>query len=273
MQPFVKWVGGKRQLLHEIEKRLPEKYNNYFEPFVGGGALLFHLEPENAFINDINPILIHTYKIIQKDPTELIKNLYQLENQTWTKEMYLKEREKFNHKIINNIFDVELSSLFIFINKKCFNGLFRVNSKGLFNVPFNYNTNGKIFDEDNLWRIHHFLKRVKITNFDFEEALKEVQKGDFIFLDSPYVPLNSSSFEEYTKDGFSLSEHLRLAKLFKELDKKGCYVMMTNHNTDFIYENYSKYHIDVLKVKRMINSKADKRYGEEVIITNYEFKK
>ncbi|KEZ23282.1 DNA adenine methylase [Ureaplasma diversum] len=272
LTPFIKWVGGKKQLIDEIEKRLPLEFNNYYEPFVGGGAVLFSLTPKKAFINDINEVLINAYKVIKNNPYQLIEALEKLDSIDCTKEVYYQLRNKFNNKILAKEFDVENASLFIFLNKKCFNGLYRVNSKGLFNVPYNNKVKCNSYQKDNILNISKYLQNVEITNLDFEESLKNAQKGDLIFLDSPYAPLNPTSFESYTKEGFDLDNHVRLANLFKELDKKGCYLMLTNHNTDLIRELYSDYQIDVVDVKRNINSKGDKRTGEEVIITNYEYR-
>lgn len=269
MTPFVKWVGGKRQLIKEIEKRLPSTYNNYYEPFVGGGAILFHLKPKKAFINDINKVLINSYKIIKENPNELIETLKQLDNQEITKEKYYELREKFNKKLLQEEFDIETASLFIFLNKRCFNGLYRVNSKGLFNVPFNNKSKCDSYNNANIINISEYLKNVELSNLDFEESLKNAKPGDFIFFDSPYAPLNPTSFESYTKEGFEKKDHIRLSMLFKELDKKGCFVMLTNHNTSLIRELYNDYRIEIVDVKRNINSDGKNRVGKEVIITNY----
>ncbi|ADE19829.1 DNA adenine methylase [Mycoplasma crocodyli] len=271
LTPFVKWVGGKRQLLNVISNSLPKFYNDYYEPFVGGGALLLFLKPKKAFINDINNVLINTYKIIKNNPDELINLLSKFDSSNIDKEKYNNLRNKFNKKIINQEFDVEQSALFIFLNKKCFNGLYRVNSKGLFNVPFNNKQRGSSFSKENILAISKYLKNVEILSVDFEKSVNNAKKGDFIFLDSPYVPLTETSFHEYSKEGFTLNDHIRLANLFKELDKRGCYVMLTNHNTELINFLYKDFNIKTVSVKRMINSDAKNRVGEEVIITNYEY--
>ncbi|MBN3534903.1 DNA adenine methylase [Mycoplasma procyoni] len=269
ISPFVKWVGGKTQLLKEIEKRLPKNFNNYFEPFAGGGAVLFAFQPQKAFINDINPHLVNVYKIIQTQPQELIKTLNEWDSIETTKEKYFEMRNRYNQKILNNELDLESACLFIYLNKRSFNGLYRVNSKGLFNVPFNNKNFVKSFSEENILNISSYIKNISIQNDDFESFLKTASKGDFVFLDSPYAPLNNSSFESYTKDGFGKEDHIRLANLFKELHNRGCYLMLTNHNTDFINELYSDFKKEVVSVKRLINSDASKRTGEEVLITNY----
>jgi DNA adenine methylase len=167
-------------------------------------------------------------------------------------------------------YDVELAALFVFINKHCFNGLYRVNGKGLFNVPYN-NSRRSSVAEKTITETSEYLQKVNIIDGDFEVACEDAKKGDFIFIDSPYAPLNPTSFESYTKEGFDIESHKRLAKLFDELTARGCYCMLTNHNTDLINELYGNkgYKIDVVSVKRMINSDASNRVGEEVIICNY----
>lgn len=270
--PFVKWAGGKRQLLTQIKERMPEKYNNYFEPFVGGGAVAFALLPENALINDINKALINAYRQICNAPEVFLTAIKKLDNEMWEdgKEYYYFLREHYNDKLMKTEFDVELAALFVFINKHCFNGLYRVNGKGLFNVPYN-NSRRVSVDENLIMEISEYLQSVKIMDGDFEVACKEAKGGDFVFIDSPYAPLNPTSFESYTKEGFDIESHKRLAKLFDELTARGCYCMLTNHNTDLINELYGNkgYRIDIVSVKRMINSDASNRVGEEVIICNY----
>ncbi len=270
--PFVKWAGGKRQLIPQIKERMPEKYNNYYEPFVGGGAVTFELLPANALINDINKALVNAYKQICNASDEFLKNLNELDEAMWEdgKEYYYSLREHYNDKLMKEEFDVELAALFVFINKHCFNGLYRVNGKGLFNVPYNNSRNSSC-DEDTIRAISEYLKNVTILEGDFQAACQNAKKGDFVFIDSPYAPLNPTSFESYTKEGFDIESHKRLAKLFDELTARGCYCMLTNHNTDLINELYGNkgYKIDVVSVKRMINSDASNRVGEEVIICNY----
>lgn len=270
--PFVKWAGGKRQLLDRISERMPQNYNNYFEPFIGGGAVLFELQPEKAVINDINASLINVYRIIANSPQEFIENVKELDSKIEDdgKTYYYSLREHYNDKLMKEEFDIELAALFVFINKHCFNGLYRVNGKGLFNVPYN-NSKKKSIDEESIMAVSEYLKQVTIKSGDFEETCREAKKGDFVFLDSPYAPLNPTSFESYTKEGFDVKSHERLARVFEELTKRGCYCMLTNHNTEFINELYGNkgYRMDVVSVKRMINSDASKRTGEEIIICNY----
>ena len=270
--PFVKWAGGKRQLIPQIRERMPEQFNNYYEPFVGGGAVIFELLPENAVINDINRALINAYQMICNHPQEFLQEIKRLDAEMWEdgKEYYYSMREHYNDKLMKGEFDVELAALFVFINKHCFNGLYRVNGKGLFNVPYN-NSRRSSVDEQSIMEISEFLKDVTIISGDFEAACEGAGAGDFVFIDSPYAPLNPTSFESYTKEGFDIESHRRLANLFDELTARGCYCMLTNHNTELINELYGNkgYTIDVVSVKRMINSDASNRVGEEVIICNY----
>ncbi len=270
--PFVKWAGGKRQLISQIRERMPEKYNDYYEPFVGGGAVIFDLLPANALINDINKALINTYRTICNELDAFLKEVNRLDNDMWEdgKKYYYSIREHYNDKLMRSEYDVELAALFVFINKHCFNGLYRVNGKGLFNVPYN-NSRRVSVDEDVIIATSEYLRGVTIIDGDFEQACKNAKKGDFVFIDSPYAPLNPTSFESYTKEGFDIESHKRLAKLYDELTARGCYCMLTNHNTELINELYGNkdYKIDVVSVKRMINSDASNRVGEEVIICNY----
>lgn len=270
--PFVKWAGGKRQLLSQIRERMPEKYNNYFEPFVGGGAVFFELLPEKALINDINRALINAYRRICNSPKDFLGSINKLDADMGEdgKKYYYALREHYNDKLMREEFDTELAALFVFLNKHCFNGLYRVNGKGLFNVPYN-NSRAASVEEELIYAVSERLQGVTITDGDFEAACQTAQKGDFIFIDSPYAPLNPTSFESYTKEGFDIESHKRLAKLFDELTDRGCFCMLTNHNTDFINGLYGEkgYKIDVVDVKRMINADASNRVGKEVIICNY----
>ena len=270
--PFVKWAGGKRQLIPQIKERMPKQYNDYYEPFVGGGAVTFELLPANALINDINKALINAYKQIRNAPKVFMKAVNKLDEEMWEdgKEYYYSLREHYNDKLMKAEYDVELAALFVFINKHCFNGLYRVNGKGLFNVPYN-NSRRTSVDEGSIMEISKYLQGITITDGDFEEACKGAKKGDFVFIDSPYAPLNPTSFEAYTKEGFDIESHKRLARLYDELTARGCFCMLTNHNTKLINELYGGkgYTIDVVSVKRMINSDASNRVGEEVIIYNY----
>lgn len=269
MAPFVKWVGGKRQLLDELSKRMPEKYNDYYEPFIGGGALLFHLQPKNAVINDINWELIHTYTEIRDNVYLLEAFLNEMDKTQCTNEFYIKAREYYNYKRNEGIYDTELAALFIWMNKHCFNGIHRVNKKGNFNVPWNQKEYVSSIDVENIKNVSRYLKQVRIECGDFADCVASAGKEDFIYFDSPYAPLNPTSFDSYTKEGFDKNEHIRLAQLFQELTDRGCYCMLSNHDTEFVRELYHNFHIEEIDVQRAINSDSTKRSGKEVIIRNY----
>lgn len=208
VSPFVKWAGGKRQLLPQIQERMPEKYNKYYEPFVGGGAVLFELLPANAVINDVNAALINAYQQISNELEAFLETVNKLDTDMWEdgKEYYYMLRERYNDKMLQSEYDVELAALFVFLNKHCFNGLYRVNSHGLFNVPYN-NSRRKSVDEESIRATSQFLKNATIMTGDFEKACANATAGDFVFFDSPYAPLTPTSFESYTKDGFSMNYH------------------------------------------------------------------
>lgn len=272
VSPFVKWAGGKRQLLAQIRERMPREYNRYYEPFIGGGAIVFDLLPENALINDINEALINAYVQIRENVDSFLDSINRIDSAIGEdgKAYYYSMRNLYNMKLEKMEYDIELAALFVFLNKHCFNGLYRVNSKGLFNVPYN-NSKRVSYDEESIRMTSDYLKKVTITTGDFEDACRNAGRGDFVFLDSPYAPLNPTSFESYTKEGFTLESHERLARLYDELTERGCYCMLTNHNTELIEQLYGNkgYTISVVNVKRMINSDANNRKGQEVIICNY----
>lgn len=270
--PFVKWAGGKKQLLARLEERMPKEYNRYFEPFIGGGALLLDVQPANAVINDVNQQLINVYRQLKADAESVIVILREMDLVECDRDHYLAMRNAYNNKIANHELDAECAAMTIWINKHCFNGLYRVNSKGLFNVPYNNKINGSSMNEQNLRDIGRYLNEanVEIREGDFEVACADVKGGDFVYFDSPYIPVSeTANFTDYTKDGFSHEDHCRLAKLFKRLSEEGVKVMLSNHNVDLVHQLYDGFNIESVNVKRAINSDASKRVGEEVIITNY----
>lgn len=269
--PFVKWAGGKRQLLSQIKMRMPETFNRYFEPFVGGGAVYFDLLPQHAALNDINRSLINAYTQIRCDPSGFLDAIagYDRKIKEGGKEYYYKTRAFYNNKMMKDEYDMELAALFVFLNKHCFNGLYRVNVKGLFNVPYN-NSVRESCTADGIMAISQSLQSVTINVGDFEPVCDMAEAGDFVFIDSPYAPLNPSSFESYTKEGFDVESHKRLAQVFYRLTSRGVLCMLTNHNTEFINQLYDGYNREVVDVKRMINSDAKNRVGREIIVTNYE---
>lgn len=272
ISPFVKWAGGKKQLLERLEERMPETYGRYYEPFIGGGALLLDVQPKNAVINDVNEQLLNVYRQLKADAEAVISILRELDSVECDKEHYLNMRAEYNKKITAHILDAECAALTIWINKHCFNGLYRVNSKGLFNVPYNNKVSGVSMSEENLRGIGLYLSsgNIEIREGDFEAACADAQAGDFVYFDSPYIPVSeTANFTDYTKDGFCYEDHCRLAELFKRLDAAGVKVMLSNHNVDLVYELYDGFKIESVDVKRAINRDASKRVGKEVIITNY----
>lgn len=273
LSPLVKWAGGKRQLLDRIEERLPESFDRYYEPFFGGGALFFHLRPPKATVNDLNRSLINLYQRVRDDKDNYIRMLSRIDSampddRDESKQYYYALRERYNELLSSASYTVETAALMTFINKHCFNGLYRVNAKGQFNVPYN-NSMSASFDEENTRAVSEALGVAEIMCGDFSDAVYDASAGDFVFFDSPYAPLNETTFEAYTKEGFLEEDHRRLASLFRELDSRGCYLMLTNHDTELIRELYEGYRIDVVSVNRAINSDASRRRGIEVIVTNY----
>lgn len=272
MSPVLKWAGGKTQLLEQIADNMPTKYNNYYEPFVGGAAVLLGISPAQAFVNDVNEQLINLYTQLKDEVESVIEKVNEIDNIPCTKELYYAIREQYNSKIARRDFDADCAALMIWINKHCFNGLYRVNSKGLFNVPYNNKVGGKSIDEGNIRAISEYLRKanITITCHDFEKACESVKTGDFVYFDSPYVPESSTaSFTDYTMNGFTFEDHRRLADLFRRLDSIGAKVMLSNNDVPLVRQLYEGYHIQSLDVKRMINRNADKRTGKEVLITNY----
>lgn len=270
--PFVKWAGGKKQLLPKLVAEAPKEYGAYFEPFIGGGALLFELQPNTAVINDVNAQLWNVYTQLKKDANQVILALRSLDAEPCDKDRYMSLRETYNGKIQRNELDAECAALMIWVNKHCFNGLYRVNSKGLFNVPYNNKPTGRSMNEDNLRGIGEFLRAadVRIILGDFETACEDVKAGDFVYFDSPYIPISeTANFTDYTKDGFTYDDHKRLADLFRRLDGIGAKVLLSNHAVPLAHELYDGYTIETISVRRNINSDASKRSGTEVIVKNY----
>lgn len=266
--PIVKWVGGKRQLMFELLKNMPKSYNRYFEPFIGGGALFFELQPENAYISDMNEELINLYSVVRDNVYELISDLNKHEV---SKEYFLEIRNLDRTTDYKNLSNVQRASRFIYLNRTCFNGLYRVNSQGQFNVPFGNYKNPRIVDKNNLLNCSELLKNTEIKCADFSEILRKVKKGDFVYFDPPYVPLNeTSSFTSYTKDGFDMDMQFKLRDVCDELDSMGVKFMLSNSDTKFVNELYSNYEIKKVFASRAVNANAEGR-GKitEVLVRNY----
>lgn len=267
--PIVKWVGGKRQLMFELIKNMPKSYNRYFEPFIGGGALFFELQPEQAYISDMNEELINLYSVVRDNVYELIKDLSKHEV---SKEYFLEIRNIDRTEQYTELSDVERASRFIYLNRTCFNGMYRVNSQGQFNVPFGHYKKPRIIDENNLLNCSELLKKTEIKCADFSEILTKVKKGDLVYFDPPYVPLNeTSSFTSYTKDGFDINMQFKLRDVCDELDNKGVKFMLSNSDTKLVNELYVNYEIKKVFASRQINANADGR-GKitEVLVRNYD---
>ncbi|MEG1821176.1 MAG: DNA adenine methylase [Malacoplasma sp.] len=276
-KPFVKWAGGKRQIMNKLKELIPEDYNTYYEPFVGGGALLFELSPKNVVINDYNIELINVYKCL-KDKKKFDGVCRELnKHETNHSEEYYYEIRNLDRdkKKYNKMIDYKRAARTIYLNKTCFNGLYRVNSKNEFNVPFNKKTKVNTYEGQNLGIISGYLNynNVQLLSVDFEESVKDAKKRDFVYFDPPYDS-DTSTFTSYTEDGFGKEEQVRLSEVYKDLANRGCYVMLSNHNTKLINELYKDYNIHVIEARRNINANGKKRGSvEEVIITNYENKK
>lgn len=269
--PVVKWVGGKRQILHEIEKYIP-KFSTYYEPFVGGGAVLFHIQPSKAIINDVNSELVSLYEVIRDHVDELIEDLRKHKNED---EYFYSIRElDRDKKLFNQLTPVQRASRIHFLNKTCYNGLFRVNRAGEFNTPFGGYKNPNIINEITLKAVSNYFRKANIVIkcCDFEESLKGIRRGSFVYLDPPYDPVSgSASFTGYDKGGFDRNEQERLKKVCDDLNRRGVKFLLSNSATDFIKGLYADYNIEVIKAKRAVNSKGDLRGGvDEVLVRNYE---
>lgn len=273
-KPFVKWVGGKRQLLKQfrlMDLYPPEKFNiktgRYFEPFVGGGAVFFDLLPEKSFLSDLNSELVTSYNVIKNDVDRLINSLKKYE---YKKEFFLKVRSMQPKQLP----DVEIASRFIYLNRTCFNGMYRVNSKEEFNVPFGKYFNPLICDELNLRRVSKALENVEIKCQDYKNIIEYTKKGDFVYFDPPYYPVSkTASFTSYTAESFLDKEQIELRDTVLELNKRGCFVMLSNSDTPFIKKIYSGFKgitISEVVAGRAINSNGSSR-GKitEVLVTNY----
>lgn len=266
-RPFVKWAGGKRQLIEILRSNAPKNYKSYFEPFIGGGALLFAKLPNKGFISDINPELVNAYTVIRDDVEGLIRSLKRHKN----------EESHFyavRAKDLAKMSEVQRASRFIFLNKTCFNGLYRENSKGQFNAPFGRYTNPNIADEKNLQAVSEYLNQSQITiaHQDYQATVRKAKKGDFVYFDPPYYPMSATaSFTKYAKGDFNAQNQEELAEVYRNLANKGCHVMLSNSNTNFIKSLYKDFNLVEIEATRFINCKAEKR-GKgfvEVLVKNY----
>lgn len=275
VKPFVKWAGGKRQLMPILSQHLPEKYDRYFEPFLGGGAMLFYTITQNpkrkCHVSDLNSDLILTYITIRDKIEDLILSL-----KTHSKK-YSKNSKTYYYSVRDSQpkSQVEKTSKLLFLNKTCFNGLYRVNSKGKFNVPLGRYTNPNIINEENLRTVSHALKsnNIKITCRDFSSILNDAKKGDFVYFDPPYQPVSATAnFTSYTNRNFTSDDLHRLSKICEKLDSKGCKFLLSNSNSTEVFETFSKRSWKILEIEanRAINSNSKNRTGHtELLIKNY----
>jgi len=274
IRPFLKWAGGKRYLLSEIHKIIP-KFTNYYEPFLGGGAVVFSLQPKKATLNDLNSDIINVYKIIKEDVEKLIKELSKHKNKS---EYFYKIRSlDRNKKKFDKLTEVEKAARIIYLNKTCFNGLFRVNNQGQFNAPFGRYENPNFINAEVLRAINKFLNENDITilNESFEKLLSKIRKGSFVYLDPPYDPVSdTASFTGYSLNGFDKEDQEKLKEFCDKLNAKGVKFLLSNSATKFIKNLYKDYNIKIVKVPRIINSDATKRGKvDEVLVRNYDVKK
>lgn len=271
--PFLKWAGGKGQLLSQLARFFPKpgSYKRYFEPFLGGGAVFFHLQPPVAILSDLNAELINVYRVIKEELPALKDALkkHELQEQDDGDETYYYWVRSLR---LGRLTPVQQAARFIYLNKRCYNGLYRVNSKGEFNVPRGrYKTASRIFDETNLLNVSLLLRGADLRAASFDIVLAEAGAGDFVYLDPPYQPLSSTAnFTSYTKDSFGPADQAKLAEILHELDQRGALFLLNNHKTESLLHMYGDFHINVARANRMINSRVDRRgLVEELIVTNY----
>lgn len=273
-KPLLKWAGGKGRLIPQLQQFYPKTFNKYFEPFFGGGAVFFSIQPKGeSHINDINDTLIDAYIHIRDNVSLIISELQEIERkykdlgEEQRQELYYKMRSDFNEAERG----IKKTVSLIFLNKTCFNGLYRENSKGHFNVPFGRYANPRICDDENLRATSQAFLNTHISSTSFEEATQKAASGDFVYFDPPYHPLNStSSFTSYHEDGFAAKDQERLRNLFVELDKRGCYVMLSNSTAPLIEDLYKNYRKEYVYAGRSINASGNGR-GKipELVVLNY----
>ena len=264
VSPFIKWAGGKGQLLLQYKPLFPATFKRYFEPFLGGGAVFFRIKPRQAILSDINEELINAYAVIRDDVENLIDLLETHKND---KDYYYSIRRL----TIGNSLPIDRASRFIFLNRTCYNGLYRVNTKGDFNVPFGRYKKPLIFNADNLRNVSKQIKNAEIISGDFETILTRAKKPDFIYLDPPYQPTSKTAhFTNYAQNGFGENEQQRLSEVFCNLSKLGCFLMLTNSDTSLVRELYADFNITLVNARRTINCKVNGRKNvKELVIRNY----
>lgn len=272
---FLKWAGGKSQLIEQFQNLFPRQHDfeNYYEPFIGSGAVFFYvksrLNPKKVILSDVNEELINCFTIVRDNPTALIQSLSN-HKKNHCKEYYYLVRNNAN---LNELSNVEKASRLIYLNKTCFNGLYRVNSKGQFNVPVGDYKNPSIFNEQMIYQASKLLKDVELIVMNFDKILDFAKKMDFVYLDPPYVPVSrTSNFTSYSKDDFSVESQRKLAQVFRALDSQGCFVMLSNSDHPLVRELYKGYEKNtvIVRARRMINSVGRKRGAiNEIVVRNY----
>jgi DNA adenine methylase len=270
-KPFIQWVGGKRDMIEQYKNFIPKSFGTYYEPFLGGGAMFFYLKPEKSILSDNNTELIKTYEGVRDNPEEVIKVLKELKSKH-SKELYEKVRNIDREiSIFHKLSNAEIAARMIYLNQTCFNGLYRVNQKGQFNVPIGSSLNRLICDENTIRNASKVLQKVTIKESDFENTLSDVKKDDFVYLDPPYYPVSLySDFTRYTKEKFYKEDQIRLKERIDRLNKLGCKVMLSNSDCSFIKDLYSGYNLHEVYSGRTLNCKKDKRGKvSELLITNY----
>jgi DNA adenine methylase len=270
-KPFLKWAGGKRQLLPVIKEYLPPQIKGYYEPFIGAGALLFELQPRQAVISDLNRDLITCYRVLKKNPQALLEQLREHRND---KDYFYTVRALDRHPEYDQFCEIQRAARMIYLNKTCFNGLFRVNRKGQFNAPFGNYRNPNFINEEGLMAVHKYINRsgLQVLHTDFEEAVQTARRGDFVYFDPPYDPVSdTASFTSYQSGGFGRLEQYRLMCVVTELTRRGCRVMLSNSSTEYIRSLYKDFKIVRVAAHRMINSVGSGRGKiDEFLITNYD---
>lgn len=273
LTPILKWVGGKKQLLSEITPLIPKKITTYVEPFIGGGAVLFNLQPKKAIINDLNEELINTYKVVKESPKELLE-LLKIHDKNNCEDYFYEIRALDRTNNFENMTNIEKAAKVIYLNKTCFNGLYRVNKAGLFNSPYGKYKNPNIINESTILAMSDYFNNnnIKIIQGDYKNALKDLKKNTFVYFDPPYMPIStSSSFTNYTKTSFNEKEQIELKKECDKLDNKGIKFMLSNSDHPLIRELYKDFDIRIVKAKRSINSKGDSRGKiNEILVKNYD---
>lgn len=267
-RPFIKWVGGKSQIIKHLVHRLPKNFNRYFEPFIGGGALFFHLQPRNAVLSDINSELIDTYLAIRDDVEGVIE---ELQMHRYEKDYFYQVRAWDRSESFSKMSRNKRAARLIYLNKCCFNGLHRVNSEGHFNVPFGKYTNPTIVDAHNLRNCCSALKNVELKSSNYQSISETIGKEDFVYFDPPYMPISAtSSFTSYSKDGFNQDSQVKLMETCTMLDQKGAFFMLSNSSAQCILDLYKNFEIELVPAKRAINSVGSSRGCiNEILVRNF----